>query len=98
MVRTRRHDEVIDAALSGDVRAVIEADRANAELLNLPPYGALARVSGASAEEFVAQLGAAVSVRRVGEEYVVRAGDLDTLCDTLNRASRPPGRLRVAVE
>ena len=98
IVQTRRHDEVIDAALSGDVRAVIEADRANAELLNLPPYGALARVSGASAEEFVAQLGAAVSVRRVGEEYVVRAGDLDTLCDTLNRASRPPGRLRVAVE
>ena len=30
--------------------------------------------------------------------YLVRAGDVRTLCDALAATPRPPGRLRVAVD
>ncbi len=98
LVQSRRHDEVIDALVRGDVRSVIEEDRANAELLSLPPYGALARVSGAAAADFVAQVDESVSVRRVGEGYVLRAPDVETLTRALRAVARPPGRLRLEID
>ena len=77
------------------------AERERRELLRLPPFAALAEVSGAAAPDFVAALGAPVGVQ-VAEtspgRWLVRAGDH---ADPLRRAGRrasPAGRLRVEVD
>ena len=98
LVQTRRHDEVIDALESGDVRAVVEDDDATARLLGLPPYGARAHVSGEAAAEFVDRLDTeVVRVRRTDEMFVVSAAGVDELTRTISETPRPAGRLRLEV-
>jgi primosomal protein N' len=98
VVQTRRHDEVIDALVNGDVEAVVRDDAATAELLGLPPYGARAVVSGEVAEEFVSQIdGSVVRVRRVDDTWVLSTAEVDVLTNELRAVTRPPGRLRVEV-
>jgi len=98
IVQTRRHDEVIDAAVRGDVMGVIHDDVVIARELGLAPFGARARVSGEAAAAFAAALGAEVRVRRVGEEFDVRASDVTTLTSALRAVTRPAGRLRLEVD
>ena len=98
VVQTRRHDDVIDALVSGDVTAVIEEDVATAKLLHLPPFAARAQVSGEAAPEFVEQLATFdVRVRRVDESFVVSAVDIESLTRALREVPRPSGRLRLEV-
>jgi len=98
LVQTRRHDEVIDALRSGDVRAVIEDDAATAKVLGLPPFGARAHVSGAAAEEFVSRLDTeVVRVRRTSDLFVVTAARVEELTRAISEAPRPAGRLRLEV-
>jgi hypothetical protein len=97
-VQTRRHDEVFDALISGDVTDIVREDEATARLLALPPFGGLARVSGEAASDFVSHLeGAALTVRSTPGGYVVRAADTDSLTRALSEVVRPPGRLRLEV-
>lgn len=98
VVQTRRHDEVIEAITSGDVREVIADDVATAKLLALPPFGALAQVSGEAAEEFMAAMTTdELRVRRLEGTYVISASDVDVLTRVLRDTPRPPGRLRLEV-
>jgi len=97
VVQTRRHDEVIDALVSGDVRAVIDDDTATAHLLGAPPFGARAYVSGEAAAQFVAMVSPTVRVRRVDDTFVLTAGDVDELTRELGATPRPGGRLRLEV-
>ncbi len=99
-----RH-EVVQAALHADPSRVATAERERRELLRFPPVTAMAEVSGAAAEVFVAALVAArgdpLGVEVVGPSdgrWLVRAPDHATLCDALAATPRPPGRLRVAVD
>ena len=99
VVQTRRHDEVIDAIVAGDVRPIIEDDVATAKVLALAPFGARARVSGEAAEEFVSALDTdVVRVRQVDNSFVVTASDVTALTETLRAAPRPAGRLRLEVD
>lgn len=92
--------EVLQAAASGDPNLVTNSERRRREMLQLPPFGALARVSGSGSGEMVEQLGAAVEVG--GDEatgFVLRSDNWHTLGASLNAAVRPPGaRLRVEVD
>jgi len=97
VVQTRRHDEVIDALVSGDVRGVIEEDAATAKLLGAPPFGARAEVTGEAAAEFAALVGESLRVRRVDDAYVVTAGNVDELTRVLGETPRPGGRMRLEV-
>jgi primosomal protein N' (replication factor Y) len=98
VVQTRRHDEVIDALVSGDVSAVINDDAATAKMLGLPPFGARAYVSGEAAQEFVAQLDPkVVRVRHVEGTYVLSAPDVDELTRVVRETPRPGGRMRLEV-
>jgi hypothetical protein len=67
----------------------------------LPPTSALASVSGAGAEDVVAQL---LEDRRVqvggapGGPFVVRAASSEVLADALAEVVRPEGRVRIEVD
>lgn len=71
----------------------------------LPPYSALAVLSGTQAEAFAAEvervgLGAAVTLSDLPDGgYLVRAPDSVVLSDVLSQVPRPPGRgLRIEVD
>ena len=100
VIQTRRGDDpVLQALERADFDDIVREDVVTAQLLELAPYGASAHVSGESAAEFVLQFETtAVKVHRVGDDYVLRAANIDTLTRALRSVSRPPGRLRVAVE
>ena len=96
--RLPRH-EVVLAALHGDPSRVSAAEAARREPLGWPPFLALAHVSGAPAEEYVAALPSTVQVLGPADgAYLVRAPNHSVLCDALAATPRPPGRLRVAVD
>jgi primosomal protein N' (replication factor Y) len=92
--------EVLLAAGNGDPARILDGERARRELLGLPPFGALAVVSGSSAEAVVAQLPPAVQVGGDGAgRFLVRASDWTTLGAALNATERPTGsRIRVEVD
>lgn len=96
---TPGHD-VLVAARSGDPALILDGERARRELLGLPPFGALAVVSGVGAGEVVAQLPADVQVGGDGSDrYLVRANDWTELGLALNAVERPAGsRLRIEVD
>jgi primosomal protein N' (replication factor Y) len=102
VVQTRlpRH-EVIDAALHADPGRLATAERARRVELGLPPFRALALVSGAAAPAFIERFGAPLGVDVLGPtdgRWLLRATDHDTLCDAIAAVNRPPGRLRIEVD
>ena len=99
MVQTRQPDhEVLQAVLHADPGRLGEGERERRILLGLPPYGALARISGAGAPEFMARRGTPDDVNVLGPRdgaWLVRAADHDSLGAVLAGVERPSGRLRI---
>jgi len=94
------HD-VLAAASAGDPARILDGERTRRQMLGLPPYGALAVVSGSGSDVVVEQLVAAeVEVGGDGvDRYLVRAADWTTLGRALNATERPTGsRVRVEVD
>jgi len=100
LVQTRVPDhEVLDAAVHADAGRLADIERARRQALRLPPYTALAEVSGPDAAALVASL--PPSVERLGPEgdrWLVRAPDHTILCDALASVGRVRGRTRVVVD
>lgn len=98
LVQTHMPDhEVVQAALLTDPGRVARAEAARRRDLGLPPFGALGRVGGAGAEEYVASTGLAAA--RSGDAWLVRADTWDELGPVLADTPRPKGsRLRVEVD
>ena len=100
LVQTRLPDHpVLTAAVAGDPGRVDE--RPLREELDLPPFAALAVVSGDAAAPYCAVLGgmAGVMTADLGDgRWLARAPDHRTLCDALATTPRPAGRLRVTVD
>lgn len=97
---------VLRAARAGDPDVVVEAERERRRRLRLPPFGALALVSGNGADAVVEQI-ASGSVGsgdiEVGGDgsgaHLLRADDWISLGVALNAAERAPGaRVRVEVD
>lgn len=92
---------VVRAALLADPGRLADAERESRRLLGLPPFGALAEVRGAGADEFMATVPSGdLQVARIGpDEWVVRGADWETLGRALSVGVRPTGsRLRIAVD
>ena len=92
--------EVIRAAAEGNPDIVVRSERERRILLGLPPFGALARVVGTGAAEFVGQLGHEVEVGGDATTgFLLRADDWTTLGNELNITERPKSsRLRVEID
>jgi len=112
-VQTRVPDHPLLVAVSkGEPATVLAEEIAARRVSALPPFAALALVSGALAPEYVDALGQevratafgpasdAVTVSALGEgRFLVRADAHAPLCDLLARVHRPSGRgLRVEVD
>ncbi|MGB0114116.1 MAG: hypothetical protein WBP59_12905 [Ilumatobacteraceae bacterium] len=93
------HDVVV-AAVAGDPARLLDGERVRREMLGLPPYGALAVVSGTGADEYAAALPATVQSGADGAgRHLVRADDWTTLGRALNQTPRPhAARLRIEVD
>ena len=104
VVQTRLPDDAaLRAAVGADPSLLARADEDVRRQLGLPPFGALARVSGATAASYADALAAAsregVSVGGPADGvWTVRAPDHAILCDLLASVARPAGRLRVEVD
>jgi primosomal protein N' (replication factor Y) len=106
LVQTRVPDhEVLLAAVHGDPAALTRHELELRRQLDLPPFAALALVSGPAAAGYCRDLSGAgappagLSVADLGgDRWLIRATDHRALCDALAAVPRPPGRLRVAVD
>jgi primosomal protein N' (replication factor Y) len=104
VVQTRqpRHPALL-AAVSADPGVLAAAESVVRQALALPPFSALAVVSGSAADAYGAALreaappGVEVS-GPVDGAWSVRGPDHDKLCDLLASVPRPAGRLRVEVD
>ncbi|MDA8392298.1 MAG: hypothetical protein M0Z87_05750 [Actinomycetota bacterium] len=100
VLQTRMPDhEVVLAAVRADPASLIGAEGGRRKEVRLPPYSALALVSGASAGEWLAALPRSIERTSPSEgRWVLRAVDHVTLCDGLASLGRPPTGTRVEVD
>lgn len=94
------HD-VVRAALHADPGLMVPGELARREVLGLPPFGAIAEISGKGADELVGgMIGASdIAVGGAAGQYVLKAADPLVLGAAINELERPPGsRLRIAVD
>ena len=111
VVQTRQPEHpVIQAAVRADPSIVASVEQERRRALELPPYGAQAKVSGPGAETFIAALrqasdaagtgpGGTVSVRGPHDgQFLLRAASHETLLDLLARTPRPVERMRLEVD
>ncbi|MHB8682676.1 MAG: primosomal protein N' family DNA-binding protein [Acidimicrobiales bacterium] len=107
LVQTRLPDHVVLAAAVGaDAGRLAQAERELRRELGLPPFSAMALVSGAAADDYAhalaaqaAAAGSSVQVSGpVDGTWTVRGPDHQAVCDLLAAVERPSGRLRVEVD
>lgn len=115
LAQTRVPDHpVLQGVRRGEPAPILAEEDGIRRSAGLPPYSALALVSGALAKDYAAALaeaafghgagstvaGSAVAVSELGEGmFLVRAPEHGALCDLLEGVHRPPGRgLRVEVD
>ena len=98
VVQTFRPDhEVLQAALLADPGRLARVEAARRRELALPPFGALARLTGEGAAEYAATLPVPTAVD--GDGYLVRAADWDELGRALTSTPRPrSARVRIEVD
>ena len=82
---------VIRSIAEADPSIALEADRGIREQLALPPFGAVARATGADAERLVASLPTTVVAAPSTDGYVIRARSVEELTEALRGAERPTG-------
>jgi primosomal protein N' (replication factor Y) len=93
--------EVLDAALHADPSRLAVVEAARRVALRFPPESAVAAVSGAGAEAFVAGLASSPDLEVLGPaggRWLLRAPDHTALCGALAATPRPAGRLRIEVD
>jgi len=106
LVQTRVPDHpVLVAVARGQPADIFPAEESMRRSAGLPPFSALAAVSGTLATDYVEALrqagaGRAVTFSELAEDrYLVQASGHDELCDLLAGVPRPPGRgLRVEMD
>jgi primosomal protein N' len=96
---------VVEAARRGEPGPALTAEITMRQTAGLPPFSALALVSGTQAEVYATSLrpamdGTAMTMSELAKDgYLLRAPDHVQLCNLLERVARPAGPgLRVEVD
>lgn len=99
VLQTRRgDDDVLRALERTDFAEISREEVATAQLLGLPPFGALAEIGGSKGEDFASALReAGVPVVRDGDRWIVHATSHEVLRELLAKAPRPSGAMRLAI-
>jgi primosomal protein N' (replication factor Y) len=100
LVQTRLPDHAaLQSAVLADPSRLTSAEDDVRQALRFPPHVAMARISGAAAEAFVATLDAPAAeiTGPVDGRWLVRAPDPHQLADALAKP-RPAGKLRIEVD
>jgi primosomal protein N' (replication factor Y) len=92
--------EVLVGLMNGDLAAHHAAETQRRKRLSLPPFGALAEISGKGAHEMSDQLSRSLLVQvSTGDERVlVRASSWEDLSEALRSVERPKDRVRVVID
>jgi primosomal protein N' (replication factor Y) len=92
--------EVVAGVASGDLSAHVAAETQRRRRLRLPPFGALAELSGAGTAAMVEHLVSSllVEVAVADDRALVRAASWEALSEALAAAPRGKGRVRIAVD
>lgn len=93
--------EVVRAALLTDPGRLVEPERARRQMLGLPPFAALAAISGTGSDDVAAALRDVADVEVGGADgnWTVRSASWETLGRAITAVPRPKGaRLRIAVD
>jgi primosomal protein N' (replication factor Y) len=102
LLQTRHPDHpVVRAVGFGDPGRLTEPEAARRRLLSLPPYGAVAVVSGPGATEWAAGAPDVLGIQLLDgpdSTWMVRAEDPEALADYLDLVERPPERTRIEVD
>lgn len=102
LVQTRSPDHpVLVAARLADPGRLSDSEAVLRSALGFPPAVAMAVVSGAAAEVWIAAFGSPSGVVVQGPvdgAWRITAPDHETLCDAMAAVTRPPGRLRIEVD
>jgi primosomal protein N' (replication factor Y) (superfamily II helicase) len=102
VVQTTQPDHpVLRAALAADPAALVGPSRELRSMLRLPPFAALAAISGPGAGEFVTRLRVRPGISTTSAEretFLARAADHHVLADALASVNRPSDRVRIAVD
>lgn len=94
------HHELLVGLAVGDLSAYVAAERSRRERLRLPPFGALAEISGAGTAEIAAHLRTSLLLEVAGddERVLVRAASWETLGAALREVPKGKKRVRIAVD
>ena len=100
VLQTRRSQDIVLRSLQSlDFVELMKEDDLDSQVLKLPPYGAVASVSGESAEAFVKEFSdPRVTIHQSGDTFELRSESFDVLCNALKEVERPSGKFRVAVK
>ena len=102
IIQTRQPEhEVLQAVLHANPEKLIEAESERRRLLQLPPYSALAQISGASASEMVQSLSGISGIEIMGPRddcWLVRAADNHALSQAISSVRRPKGKIRIEID
>ena len=102
LLQTRHADHpVVRAVGFGDPGRLTEPESARRRLLSLPPFGAVAEVSGPGATEWAAGAPDVLGIQVLDgpdATWLVRAEDPESLADYLDLVPRPPERTRIEVD
>ena len=102
IVQTRQPDhEVLQAVLHANPEKLIETESERRKLLQLPPYSALAQISGASASEMVKSLSQISGIEIMGprdDRWLIRAADNHELSKAISSVGRPKGKIRIEID
>ena len=96
------HHELFAALKSLEFSTLLDHECERRRALSMPPFGALAHITGAGTSSFATDLAAnlLVTVATLGEnEILVRAASVDDLVTTLHATSKPKGsRLKIQID
>tara|TARA_B100001029_G_scaffold157081_1_gene142908 strand:- start:166 stop:780 length:615 start_codon:yes stop_codon:yes gene_type:complete len=90
-----------DVLSKGGVEAWCDKESSRREIIQYPPFGHLAVISGPGSEEYIAEVATQGNLEVLGPNdgaWLVKSPRLEDLSGALSRIPRPKKRLRLAVD